>query len=90
MQRCDTHQKAVNRGGQNGTMQVGCDFTGGANGSPIIFNFKPDQAGANNYLRSLVTDRIGGQPNKLNVEGPQLQQDNFGNIHQAAINEPCT
>jgi len=87
MFQCNSHQKGINKGGNTGTIEVGCDFTGGANGGPWIVNFAPNGAGSNNFLRSLTTHRLSGSP--LNMEGPQFQQDNFGDLLNAAINEAC-
>ena len=89
MHQCSTHQKAMNRGGNAGTIEFGCDLTAGTTGGPVIHSFKPDHAGDRNFLRSLVSFRLAGAPNASNIEGPQFQADNFGALLNAAINEPC-
>src|SRR4030095_1291541 len=89
MFQCNSHQKGINKGGNTGTIEVGCDLTGGAHGGPWITSFAPNGAGSNNFLRSLTTHRLAGAANAQNIEGPQFQQDNFGALLTAAINEPC-
>jgi hypothetical protein len=87
MYQCNGKQTGINLGGNAGTIEAGCDLTAGSQGGPWLHTFKPGKQGANNFVRSLTTHRLSGD--KYDLQGPQLQADNFGALLNAGLSEPC-